>query len=60
MPSTRGGVLKHPGNCGTAAHHIRGGPVAGGRAREGQGCWTHLVEGGEVMDLRPSVTWFIL
>lgn len=59
MPSTRGDILKHPGNCGTA-HHIRDGPVVGGWERGEQRCWAYLVEGGEVMDLRPRVTWLML
>lgn len=34
--------------------------MVGGGEGEGQGCGAYLVEGGEVMDLRPSVTWFML
>lgn len=37
--------------------HLRW-PGDGGRG--GPGCWAHLVEGGEVMDRRPRVTWFML
>lgn len=49
--------LKHPG---PAAVNHRLGVVMGQTGRLQCGVRAYLVEGGEVMDRRPRVTWFML
>jgi hypothetical protein len=58
-PINKGDILMFPDLGGTAV------PVTGEEGTEAVGArkqlhWAHLVEGGEVMDRRPRVTWFIL
>lgn len=62
VPSKRGDILKHRslGDIADYSHWEGPGPGGSGEKMERQDHWAHLVEGGEVMDRRPRVTWLML